>query len=84
MPRNTTVQKKGSSAALVRMSSPYYNAKMFHFKFMNRLPISGHNLKVTYKTRLSKNSSHNFCTPVFDEKLPKSEKIMQVDTVFTK
>jgi hypothetical protein len=47
MPRNTTVQQKGSSAVLVRMIGLYYNAGTFHLKFMNRIPVSGPNLKVT-------------------------------------
>jgi hypothetical protein len=65
MPRNTSVQRRNSSAALIRMSGLYYNPKKFHLKFINRLPISGPNLKVTSKTKPSKNFSLNFCNPPF-------------------
>jgi hypothetical protein len=53
------------SAVLVRTLGLCYNAEMFHFKFINRIPNSEPNLKVTSKTTPSKNSSHNFHTPVF-------------------
>jgi hypothetical protein len=58
-------KKCGISAVLSRTLGLYYNAETFHFKFMNRIPNSGPNLKVTYKTTPSKSSSHNFRTPVF-------------------
>jgi hypothetical protein len=59
------LQECGISAVLVRTLGLYYNAQTFHFKFMNRISNSRPNLKVTSKTRPSKNSSHNFCTPIF-------------------
>jgi hypothetical protein len=40
MPRNTAVQQKGLSAVLIRISGLYHNPEMFHFRFINRLPIS--------------------------------------------
>jgi hypothetical protein len=70
MPRNSTVQQKGSSAVLVRMSGLYHNPETFNFKFVNRLPISGPKLKVASKT-LPSDILHNFCTPFFDEKIGK-------------
>jgi hypothetical protein len=71
MLRNTTVQRKGSSAVLVRTLGLHYNAKTFHLKFINRIPISRPILKVTSKTTPSKNSLHNFRTPLFMRKLAK-------------
>jgi hypothetical protein len=71
MPRTTTVQQKGSSAVLFRTSGLYHNPDTFHFMFINRLPISGPNPKVTSKTLPSKNSLHNFHTPFFDVKIGK-------------
>jgi hypothetical protein len=68
MPRTT---KKGSSAVLFRTSGLYHNPDTFHFTFINRLPISGPNPKVTSKTLPSKNSLHNFHTPFFDVKIGK-------------
>jgi hypothetical protein len=53
------LQECGISAVLVRTLGLYYNAETFHFKFMNMIPNSGPNLRVTSKTP-SKNSSHNF------------------------
>jgi hypothetical protein len=66
MPRNTTVQQKGSSAVLIRSLGLYYNAETFHFKFVQRIPLSGPNLKVTSKATPSKNSLHNFHAPFFE------------------
>jgi hypothetical protein len=77
------LQECGISAVLVRALVLYYKAETFHFKFMSRIPNSGPNLKVTSKTMPSKNSSHNFRAPVFDEKIgQESAKITRVNTVF--
>jgi hypothetical protein len=64
MPRNTTVQQKGSSAIFDRTSSLHHNPETYHWKFMNKLPISRRSLKATYKTKPSKNSSQDFGTPI--------------------
>jgi hypothetical protein len=46
---------------------------------MNRIPNSGPKLKVTSKIMPSKNSSHNFCTPLFDKEIvQKCAKITRV------
>jgi hypothetical protein len=58
------LQECGISAVLVRTLGLYYNAETLHFKFMNRIPNSGPNLKVTSKISPSMNSSHNFHTPI--------------------
>jgi hypothetical protein len=76
------LQECGISAVLFRTLVLYYNAEMFHFKVMNRIPNCGPNLKVTSKTTPSKNSSHNFCTPFFDDKIgQKIVKITRVNTI---
>jgi hypothetical protein len=75
------LQECGISAVIVRILGLYYNAETFHFKFMNRIPNSGPNLKVTSKT-MPYNSSHNFHTPFLDEKIgQKSAKITRVNMV---
>jgi hypothetical protein len=51
------------------MLGQYYNAEMFHFKFMDMIPNYGRNLKVTSKTSPSINSSPNFRTPFVVEKI---------------
>jgi hypothetical protein len=61
---SSVLQECWISAVLVRTLGIYYNSEMFHFKFMNRIRNSIPNLKVTSEAP-SKNSSHNFCTPVF-------------------
>jgi hypothetical protein len=63
MPRNATVQQERLSAVLVRTSGLYYNAEIFNLKFMNRIPISRPNLKVSSITTQSKKTSNNFHTP---------------------
>jgi hypothetical protein len=63
------LQECGISAVLTRTLSLHYIAEKFQFKFMNGIPKSGPNLKVTSKTTTSENSSHNFHIPVFDEKI---------------
>lgn len=46
--------------------------------------MSRPNVEVTCKTVPFKNSLHNFCTPVFDEKIGKnSVKIMRLNMVVT-
>jgi hypothetical protein len=75
-------QECGISAVLVRTLGLYYNTETFHFTFMNRIPNSGPNLKVTSKKTASKNSSHNFRIPIFwRENQPKCANIMRVNTV---
>jgi hypothetical protein len=59
------LQECGISAGLIRTLSLYYNAETFHFKFMNRIPNSGLNVKVTSERTLSKNSLCNLRTPIF-------------------
>jgi hypothetical protein len=63
-PRNTTVKQEGSSAVLIKMSGLYYNYETFHFKSINRVPISGPNLKVTSITMPSKISRIIFSCPM--------------------
>jgi hypothetical protein len=76
------LQECGISAVIVRILGLYYNAEMFHFKFMNRIPNSGPKLKLTSKTMPYKNSSHNFHTPFMDEKIgQKSAKMTRVNMV---
>jgi hypothetical protein len=76
------LQECGISAVLVRTLGLCCNTEVFHFKFVNRIPNSRPNLKVASKTMPSKNSSHNFCTPVSYEKIGrKSAKIMQVNII---
>jgi hypothetical protein len=76
------LQECGISAVLVRTLGLYHNAETFHFKFMNRIPNSGPNLKVTCKITPSKNSSHNFHTHIFYKEIgQKHAKITQVNTV---
>jgi hypothetical protein len=82
MPRNIAVQQKGSSAVLFRTFGLYYNAEMFRVKYMNRIPISGPNLKVASKTVPSENSSHNIHTPFYVKIGQRSEKITRVNTVY--
>jgi hypothetical protein len=74
------LQECGILGVLVRTLGLYYNAETFLFKFLNRIPNSGH-LKVTCKTTPSKNSLHNFRTRFLVRKLTKSAKITRVNTV---
>jgi hypothetical protein len=81
MPRNTAFQQGGLSAFLVRTLGLYYNVETFYLKFVNKIPISGPNMKVASKTMPSKNSSHNFRIPFLMKKLAKGTKIMRVNMV---
>jgi hypothetical protein len=76
------VDQKGSTSVLVRMPGLYYIPEMFHCKFMNRLPVSRHHLKVTSETVPTKISLRSSRTPFLMRKLTKrSAKIAGVNTV---
>jgi hypothetical protein len=78
------IQECGISAVLIRTLGLYYNAETFHFKFMNRIPNSGPNLKVTSKKRLPKIPRIIFAPQFFDKKKngQKGAKITRVNTVY--
>jgi len=81
---SSVLQRCGISSVLVTMLCLHYNTEMFHFKSKNRIPNSGPTMKLASKTMLSKNSLHNFRTPVSDKKTgQKRAKIRQVNTVYS-
>jgi hypothetical protein len=65
------LQECGISAIIIRTLGLYYNAETFHFKFMNRIPNSGPNLKVASKKKRLPKIYRSFHTPLFTRKSAK-------------